>query len=292
MSLNDKIPDYLLGKSQLVATVMFTVLFSLVFLALSIPFSNNAWFRLGADEAFGYTLAFFLISVLIVIFSKRKMYEMRSSLDFTFFNYIGWNLGEILIICLLYTFFTIEGDLYGIIDIENRSFGSVFLESLVYIIISLGVPYIIAGQYFAITDKNNTIRLMNMSSVVGDISVSPQEEKRITLFDNNGVLKFSINSSNLYFIESDDNYIQVWYKDKSGEMRQYMLRCKLKTVEDSFTDSDLVRCHRKYIVNITKVSTLTSEKDGYYLDLDIPSVTPIPVSKTYEETILSRFNSR
>ena len=292
MSLNDKIPDYLLGKSQLVATVMFTVLFSLVFLALSIPFSNNAWFRLGADEAFGYTLAFFLISVLIVIFSKRKMYEMRSSLDFTFLNYIGWNLGEILIICLLYTFFTIEGDLYGIIDIENRSFGSVFLESLVYIIISLGVPYIIAGQYFAITDKNNTIRLMNMSSVVGDISVSPQEEKRITLFDNNGVLKFSINSSNLYFIESDDNYIQVWYKDKSGEMRQYMLRCKLKTVEDSFTDSDLVRCHRKYIVNITKVGTLTSEKDGYYLDLDIPSVTPIPVSKTYEETVLSRFNSR
>ena len=292
MSLNDKIPDYLLGKSQLVATVMFTVLFSLVFLALSIPFSNNAWFRLGADEAFGYTLAFFLISALVVIFSKRKMYEMKSSLDFTFLNYIGWNFGEILIICLLYTFFTIEGDLYGIIDIENRSFGSVFLESLVYIIISLGVPYIIAGQYFAITDKNNTIRLMNMSSVVGDISVSPQEEKRITLFDNNGVLKFSINSSNLYFIESDDNYIQVWYKDKSGEMRQYMLRCKLKTVEDSFTDSDLVRCHRKYIVNITKVSTLTSEKDGYYLDLDIPSVTPIPVSKTYEETILSRFNSR
>lgn len=292
MSLYDKIPDYLLGKSQLVATVMFTALFSLVFLAISIPFSNNAWFRLGANEAFGYTLAFFLISVIIVILSKRMMYGMRSSMEFTFLNYIGWNVGEILIICLLYTFFTIEGAQYGIIDIEDRSFGSVFFEALVYIIVSLGVPYVMAGQYFAINDKNNTIRLMNMSSVVGDIAVSPQEEKRITLFDNNGVLKFSINSSNLYFIESDDNYIQVWYKDKSGEMKQYMLRCKLKTIEDSFTGSDLVRCHRKYIVNITKVSTLTAEREGYFLDLDIPSADPIPVSKTYEETVLSRFNSR
>ena len=292
MSLYDKIPDYLLGKSQLVATVMFTALFSLVFLAISIPFSNNAWFRLGANEAFGYTLAFFLISVIIVILSKRMMYGMRSSMEFTFLNYIGWNVGEILIICLLYTFFTIEGAQYGIIDIEDRSFGSVFFEALVYIIVSLGVPYVMAGQYFAINDKNNTIRLMNMSSVVGDIAVSPQEEKRITLFDNNGVLKFSINSSNLYFIESDDNYIQVWYKDKSGEMKQYMLRCKLKTIEDSFTGSDLVRCHRKYIVNITKVSTLTAEREGYFLDLDIPSADPIPISKTYEETVLSRFNSR
>ena len=292
MSLYDKIPDYLLGKSQLVATVMFTALFSLVFLAISIPFSNNAWFRLGANEAFGYTLAFFLISVIIVILSKRMMYGMRSSMEFTFLNYIGWNVGEILIICLLYTFFTIEGAQYGIIDIEDRSFGSVFFEALVYIIVSLGVPYVMAGQYFAINDKNNTIRLMNMSSVVGDIAVSPQEEKRITLLDNNGVLKFSINSSNLYFIESDDNYIQVWYKDKSGEMKQYMLRCKLKTIEDSFTGSDLVRCHRKYIVNITKVSTLTAEREGYFLDLDIPSADPIPVSKTYEETVLSRFNSR
>lgn len=292
MSLGDRIPEYLLGKSQLIGTVMFTALFSFVFLAISIPFSDNAWFKLGNNQAFGYTVAFFMLSLAIVIVSKKAMYSMRTSMDFTFLSYICWDFAEALIICFLYTFFTIEGGAHGIIDIQDQSFTTVFFGSLIYVTISLGVPYVIAGQYFAINDKNNTIRLLNMSSVVGDIAVSPQKEKRITLFDNSGVLKFSTDLSNLYFIESDDNYIQVWYKDRSGELKQYMLRCKLKTIEDSFTDSELVRCHRKYIVNITKVRTLTAERDGYCIDLGIPSVDPIPVSKTYEETVLSRFNSR
>ena len=133
---------------------------------------------------------------------------------------------------------------------------------------------------------------MNYSDVVTDMPLLPHEEQRITLFDNNGVLKFSIGSESLYFIESDDNYVQVWYLDSTGSMRQYMLRCRLKTIEESFADSDLVRCHRKYVVNISRISTLSAEKDGYYIDLDIPSAERIPVSKTYEETVLSRFNSR
>lgn len=75
-------------------------------------------------------------------------------------------------------------------------------------------------------------------------------------------------------------------------MKQYMLRCRLKTIEDSFADSGLVRCHRKYVVNMQKVSLLTSEKDGYYIDLGIEGVNPIPITKTYESAVLARFNSR
>ncbi|MBQ1748113.1 MAG: LytTR family transcriptional regulator DNA-binding domain-containing protein, partial [Bacteroidales bacterium] len=42
----------------------------------------------------------------------------------------------------------------------------------------------------------------------------------------------------------------------------YMIRCKMKTVEDSFKGSSLVRCHRKYIVNMDKVKVLRKEKEG------------------------------
>ena len=71
-----------------------------------------------------------------------------------------------------------------------------------------------------------------------------------------------------------------------------MLRCRLKTVEESFAESDLVRCHRKYIINISKVQVLSKEKDGYQLDLGVESIGAVPVSKTYEAAVLSRFNSR
>ena len=63
-------------------------------------------------------------------------------------------------------------------------------------------------------------------------------------------------------------------------------------MEESFADSDLVRCHRKYIVNLRNVNILKSGKDGYQIDLGLDSIAPIPISKTYEQAVLARFNSR
>ncbi len=292
MPLRDRLPKYLLGKYQLIMTVTFTALFSIVFILLSAAFADNVWFRLESGKVYILTVIFFALSLGIVILSKRLMYVTKNTITLTYLGYIGWNAGEAILISLLYTFFTVEGEALGLIDLQGASLDGIIIEAFVYCAVSLGVPYLLAGQYFAINEKNNTIRMLNMGEVVSDIAPLPQEEKRITLFDNSGVLKFSVNASNLYYIESDDNYIKVWYSDASGALKMYMLRCRLKTVEESFSGSDLVRCHRKYMVNMSKVQLLTFEKDGYYIDLDIDSVDPIPVSRTYEEKILSIFNSR
>lgn len=290
-SLYDQLPKYLLGKYQLTSTVVFTALFSLVLLLVSLPYAGFAWFQLGAGNATAYTLSFFILAATAVAVSKRFMYLSRN-VPITCLQYICWNACEAIFISLLYVLFTYEGIRYGILQNASPDYEKIFFGALLFSVAALGVPYLICAMYFAIQDKNNTIRLMNFQEVVSDVELQPFEEKRITLFDNNGVLKFAINSGSLYFIESDDNYIQVWYTDSSGKLKQYMLRCRLKTVEDSFADSDLVRCHRKYIINITKVRVLTAEKDGYYLDLDLDSVDPIPISKTYEQAVLARFNSR
>ena len=289
--LSDIIPRYLLGKHQLTASVVFTALFSLVFILVSMPYTHNAWFQLAGNEAFGYTVVFFVIALLVVIASKRALYY-RSVRDMSYLQYILWHLGEMCIIALLYTVFTIEGEDFGIIETDNVRFIPLFAQSVLITIVALGIPCVIAGLYFALEDKNNTIRQMNYSNVVSDEQVPIHKEKRINLSDNNGAIKFSINSDNLYFLESDDNYIQVWYMNTAGEMKQYMLRCKLKTIEESFTDSTLVRCHRKYVVNMDKIATLRFEGGSYFIDLDMESIDPIPVSKSYEETVLSRFNSR
>ena len=165
----------------------------------------------------------------------------------------------------------------------------VFGRALLYGTIALGVPYLIAGMYFAIIDKNKIIRLMNYENVVTDEPVKADSQQKITLFDNNGSLKLSLSLENLFYIESDDNYIKVWYTDSKGELKQYMLRCRLKTVEESFKGSALVRCHRKYIVNIKKVAMLHKESDGYYLDLCREEIPPIAVTKTYTDSVLGYF---
>ncbi|MCQ2179134.1 MAG: LytTR family transcriptional regulator [Bacteroidales bacterium] len=289
--LTDIIPRYLLGKHQLTASVVFAALFSLIFILVSVPFTQNAWFQLGGNEAFGYTVAFFVMAVMVIVLSKRTLYY-RSGSDMTYLEYMLWCFAEVCVIALLYTVFTIEGESFGLIETDNVEFISLLAQSIIITLVCLGIPYVISGLYFALEDKNNTIRLMNYSNVVSDEQVPLHKEKRINLTDNNGAIKFSINSDNLYFLESDDNYIQVWYTDTEGEMKQYMLRCKLKTIEESFVESELVRCHRKFVVNMDKVATLRFESGGYFIDLDRKGLEPIPVSKSYEETILSRFNSR
>ena len=282
-----KLPQYLLGKYQLVGTVTFSVLFAVVFLNIYIPFSDTAWFGLGDSVTFLLTLIFVAVAILTLIFSRMLMYKSKNIFDLTFLTYSLWALAEIAVIAGIYTWITVDH-----ITPFDRTW-IIFRRSFLYSLAALGIPYIISGMYFAIIDKNNTIRLMNYENVVTDEPQKPEtSHKKITLFDNSGALKLSLNPSSLYYIESDDNYIKVWYTDSRRSLQKYMLRCRLKTVEDSFKDSGLVRCNRKYIVNLEKVSMLRKENDGYILDLCNEEIPPIPVTKTYVDSILGYFTEQ
>ena len=288
MILNEKLPKYLLGKYQLIGTVTFSVLFAVVFLNIYIPFSETAWFALGSSTMFLHTLAFIAISILILICSRMLMYRSKVFYEMTYLGYLSWCILEIVAISGFYTWFTT--------DITVQEKGNellLFMRAMRNTAIALGLPYLISGMYFAIIDKNNTIRLMNYDNVVTEEAPKPDSQKqKITLFDNSGALKLSLNPENLYYIESDDNYIKVWYTDSKDNLKQYILRCRLKTVEEDFKGSPLVRCHRKYIVNLKKVSTLRKESDGYVLDLDNEAIPPITVTKTYTDAVLSHFTEQ
>ena len=280
------LPDYFRGKNQLIYTVTFAALFSIVFLLLSLPFSHNSWMALGNSRFFVFTVLFATGSLLLVVLSKFLMYKTRNRIRMTYLGYVLWCLAEVLIICLAYSFITVP-----LTKIGWERFPETLGNALLYGPISLVIPYILSGMYFAIQDKNQTIRLMNYGNVVLDENVLPSKLEKITLFDNSGDLKLCVSASNLFYIESDDNYIRVWYSDSKGDLKRYMLRCRLKTVEESFRGSSLVRCHRKYIVNMDKVEILRKEKEGYDLDLDQDSIPPIPISKTYEKNVLAYFNN-
>ena len=279
-----RLPEYFLGKYQMIGTVTFTVLFALMFLNAYIPFSTTAWFRLERSVFFLFTAGFVFISMLILIASRVVMYKTKKYFEMTYLIYVLWCMAEVVLICLFYTFVTMD-----VQQPRAFTFGQIYSKSLIYGVISLIIPYIISGMYFAIIDKNRTIHLMNASVVTEDSSPAAGNEQ-ITLFDGKGELKLSVKTDNLYYIESDDNYINVWYTDNKGVLQKYMLRCRLKTVEENFKGSSLIRCHRKYIVNADKVKVLRKEHSGYVLDIENEDIQPIPVTKTYLPNILERFS--
>ncbi len=292
ISLREPLPKYLLSKHQLTWTVTFSALFAIVTILLSFPFDRQMWFTLSNRSVFVSSVLFVISAALVVCFSRVLMYRTGKKGDIAIVWYVLWNLAEIVFVSVWYTAFTRISEAAGVFPVLELSTGLLLLRSFMFCLVALGVPYLVASLYLALENKNNIIRLMNFSNVVSDTPDKPYEEKRITLFDSTGVLKFSIESDNLYYIESDDNYIKVWYTDSSAEIKQYMLRCPLKTVEESFAGSELVRCHRKFIVNITKVRILKSGKEGYKIDIGLDGVDFIPISKTYEQNVLARFNSR
>ena len=292
MNLSDKIPQYILGKKQMSFNVVFTALFALMTALLLSPLSLNEWFALEPGKSMIVTISFWLFCFCLIGFSRAWLYRLRNK-GISILIYILWCTAEILVVALLYVAVSYFGDKSTWLHVSHNNPYMSFLHGIAFCIFGMGVPNIISIQYFAISERDQTIRLMNFSSVVSDAADTKQNDKKIMLYDNSGVLKLVINQNNLYYIESDDNYIKVWYEDSHDELKQYMLRCRLKTIEESFADSDLVRCHRKYIVNINKIEQMSRQKDGSFcIDLGLGKIDPVPVSKTYEESFIARFNSR
>ena len=288
MKLNKKLPEYLLGKYQLIGTVTFSVLFAIVFLNLYIPYSDTAWFGLGNSTTFLRTLLFVGIGIIILIISRMGMYHTKRLFKLSVLMYVLWCLGEFITIASFYTWLS-----KGIETALPTSTGVFFTRAFICASVALGVPYLLSAMYFSINDKNKTIRLMSYENVITDEApVTEKSLKKVTLFDNSGALKLALNLESLYYVESDDNYIKVWYTDSKGELQQYMLRCRLKTVEESFKGSSLVRCNRKYIVNLDKVKVLRKESDAYVLDLDNEAIPPLPVTKTYTDIVLAHFTEQ
>ena len=290
--MKHELPAYLREKNQATGTVLFTAFFALLFLLISIPSAHNAWFDFNGPDAIGYTLTYYLCSVLVIALSKALLYLTRNAFKVSHLGYGLWCLAEVLLCSLLYLLFSVAGYNSGRIDTFGLSRAEMFRAAFIYSLISITIPGVLSAMYFAIQDRDKTIRLMSTGDIVSDDEVQSGPMQKVTLYDNSGVIKMSISPDHLYLISSDDNYVIVSYTDSVGQMKKYMIRCRLKTIEASFKGSSLVRCHRRYIVNMDKVKVLRKEKDGWELDFLNESLQPIAVSKTYADDVLARFEDR
>ena len=179
----------------------------------------------------------------------------------------------------------------SIVYVEMTEFTASFIltKSILITLLALGVPYVVSAMWITINDMRSTLLVTDTKNIASDGEAIAQNIDIINIADNKGVLKLSVKLDNLYYIKAEDNYTIVYYS-RNGLLNRYMIRCKMQTIEDTFRDTPLMRCHRTYLVNTKKIKVLRHESDGFYMDFDFNGIDPIPVSKTYSEAVVKRFS--
>jgi DNA-binding LytR/AlgR family response regulator len=189
-----------------------------------------------------------------------------------------WIFAEILLMSLVYAIFS----KYALRD--NRDFADLVKMSARNTALVLLLPYSAIWLYLSWRDKKEQIeRLAEMKSPAGKLL------DMIPFYDEKSMLKFSLKRENLLYLQSAENYVTICYLNK-GKISKFLLRDTLKRMEESFSGSGIIRCHRSYMVNFDKVKVIRRDKDGLKLELDIPSLSDIPVSKTYVDNVMQTFS--
>jgi len=286
------IPSFLVSRKNTILLMVFVFFFSILFLNIYKPFTDELFFLfwkkddLTPTQYFITTLLIVLCGITILSISRWVMYLLKDKIKLTYLAYSIWIFGEILIMSISYALVV----KIGLND--PRDFFEIAPQAMFYITLILFLPYLVSWLYLSLQDKKSHLaRMVQMSKYIDEenyFAIQPDKFNLIHFNDDKGTLRLSIKFNNLYYIESFDNYVNIYYENK-GKIARFLLRRSLKGIEESYADYPLVRCHRSYVVNINKVKVLRKDKEGLFLDLDYLDLPDLPISKTYSEQVVKLF---
>lgn len=277
-NLQDRVPDYVIDKGNIVRLILFTATFALLFINFYSPFGVKYWFNVAWWKLLVYSSLVILTGVLVVVISRIFMYKLRLKMRLSYWQYFAWVLAEVFFMALFYTIFE------KVYFHDHRLFADILKISIQNTALVLLLPYSAAWLYFSNRDKKQKLESLAQSDLPADTSKS-----MIPFRDEKDVLRFSVKLDNLMYLEASDNYVNIVYLNKD-KISKYMLRNSLKRMEDMLKNTEIVRCHRSFMVNFDKVKVLRKDKEGLLLELDHPSVASIPVSRSYVERVMSTFS--
>ncbi|MCF2603019.1 LytTR family transcriptional regulator DNA-binding domain-containing protein [Parabacteroides distasonis] len=279
MGMWDKnIPTYIYDKQHIVQLILWTAFFALVFINIYKPFSSSSWYNVSEFKFFVFSSLIILTGVLVVVLSRIVMFHWGKQHTISVGSYSIWILLEIFFMSLFYTIYTLVLN-------PERDYMDVFESSTINTSLVLLLPYSVLHFYFSYKDKERRLQLLeeHQAETVARQSV-------FSFYDEKQELRLSVKRSELLYVESADNYVCIWYLSK-GQLTKFLLRNSLKAMEENFADTNVLRCHRSYMVNFDQVKVIRREKEGIFLELGIERVPDIPISKTYSEKVMRWFQT-
>lgn len=289
--LGQPAPSYLFSKRKQASVLIFMILFALLVVNFFIyPALPNFIDRSGiaADGPlpngmgntpfmhFVWSLVIVIFGVLVIVLSHTMQYFVKRRHTISILGYSAWVLGELLLMSIIFAVCVF------CIRIDN-DFMHATLVSLAYASFIYLVSFFLCVLYMSNYEKKAEIKKLKseLDSVVTEKAAT---KDTISFYDERGEMQLSIAKEHFLFVESADNYVNVWYL-KNALPRKLMLRMTMSRMEEQLAGTSAVRCHRSYIINMEQVKVLQRDKDGFYAEMGIEGVPDLPVSRTYSDAV-------
>ncbi len=273
------IPEYLNRPGNIVRLILFTAIFALIFINVYAPFGTGAYHELSGIRLFLYSSFVILTGMLVVVISRGLMYLYSRKKLLNYWRYILWVTAEILVMAFVYSIYI------KFILADPRDFMEISRSSIKITALIILLPYTILWLFFSWQDK--AARVQELEDM--DIPPSRPSGGMIPFRDEKGTLRLSVIHEDLLYLEAADNYVSVHYLHRD-KLQKFMVRNSMRSYEELFKDSNIVRCHRSYMVNLDKVEIIRKEKDGLHLELDTDPPISLLVSKTYVKGVMEIFS--
>jgi hypothetical protein len=271
------IPDFFITKNNTVLQVLFASVFAYIFINIYRPFGSRDWFNVSWWQFSFYSGLLVISGMLIVLISRMLlMFLIRKRRPITIRYYVLMVAGEILFMAVMYAF------LEKYVMHDSRNFIFLLYLALQNTALILLIPYVISLLFFAWKEKS-----VSFNNLLDQIRYT---NNFISFRDEKGILRISIKTEDLLYLESSDNYISVKHL-QNKQLKSVLIRTTLKNIEKQFENSILLRCHRSFMVNIKKVNMVKKDGNNMKLLMDSPYNKIIPVSRGYYNRVRDLFDN-
>lgn len=245
--------------------IAFIGLYSAFFIGAYSPFNINQW-------GISFYLEYILLGIAVITISQFILRPIFGFKDFKIYSLILWGVFEMLL--MAFAFFMIYSPSYD--NLSDRVYD--YLDTIRIVGLVATVPYVLVVLYLGFREKLSTLKDVEKGS---SGSFPDSGNKLLTIIGESNKVILAIKYHQILYIKSAGNYLEFYYL-KGEKLTKDLVRGRLKEIEERISNTNVVKVHRSYLVNVRHISSLKKTRKSYEIIVQhIPEVV-IPVSTGYK----------
>lgn len=247
--------------------IIFCTLFGIVFINVFVPFNINRWSNDSGLTEFLRLSGFGIIAGIVLLVSQVVVRPATGQHCLRLYSFGLWFLCEMIVMSVCFLF-------YQSPSFAVDHFPMALLDSMKYTLPGIIIPYSLALSLISLIINRD--RLSKLLNETGKVIFA---HELLDFPDEKGVVRFSVASDHILYLEAADNYVIVYYLSDNKPVK-HLLRSSMKNMEKLFSCFPVKRCHRSFMVNLQKIEFAEHGKSAGLIKISGVE-RQIPVSRKF-----------